>query len=214
MAANMPPWGGRWEGKSQKRKGKGQQLVTKNQVRDMLNSRIKMDVEDKIFYSTYAGSASTTAGISCLSAITQGVASNCRTGDECHLTGLEFNFGFSGGDATNFCRIIIIQWLMNDSSDAVGIADIVANTAVPWLSMLSPYRPNRFKPLFDKIVSIGTQGTDAVVVKANLKLDTNISFNATAATGINHIYSVIVSDSSAATHPTYAIEGFVRYEDA
>jgi len=102
---------------------------------------------------------------------------------------------------------------MNDASDTVQLADVVANAVVPWLSLLSPYKPNRFEAIYDEVCAIGTSGTDACIMSGKLQLNSPISFNATAATGIGHIYVMVISDSTAVAHPTYAVEASVGYTD-
>lgn len=180
----------------------------------MIRSTREQNVELKYFYSPATGNATSTPTVACISAITQGVAANQRTGDEANLKTLQFNIGFTGGDATNYVRATIVRWLMNDSNDAVTASDVFTNSSVAWLSLASQHKPNRFEMVWDKTAIIGTGGTDGVIFKGSLKTDWELAFNSTAITGINHLYVIISSDSSAATHPVYTFEMEVGYTDA
>jgi hypothetical protein len=178
----------------------------------MIKSAVGVD-EKKSFYSTASGSATSTSTVACLTSIPQGVTAGSRTGDKCLATDLEFKVGFTGGDATNYVRATFIKWVMNDSNDACTSSDVYQNNAVPWLSLLQAQHPNRFELLYDEVCCIGTSGTDACIISGKLKLKHEISFNATATTGIGHVYLLMTSDSSAATHPVYSLEARVEYID-
>jgi len=189
--------------------------VVKNYVKNYVKSQIDSENEEKHYSSIASGTVSSTGVVQDCSVVGSGTTGSSRVGDAVRAKSLDFTVGFVGGDATNFCRATIIQWKMNDSNDAVTLSDVYVNYLNnPTLSLFSPTQPNRFRVLFDKIVVYGTGGVDAAFIQGHLKLNSQLSYNVGANSGINHIYLIISSDSTAATHPSYTFDVDFCFTDA
>lgn len=188
----------------------------KKYVKQYVKSQLSADEELKHYPTVIAPTAlSTTGVVQDLSVITQGTTSLTRVGDEVRAQSLDFTVGFIAGDATNFCRCTIIEWKMNDSNDAVTLSDVYSNYLNnPALSQISPTKPNRFRIIYDKTVSVSTAGDGAAIIRGHLKLNHAISYNLGANSGIGHLYMLLSSDSSAVVHPTYSVDADFAYSDA
>lgn len=195
----------------------------KRQVRSIVNSNL----EKKYFDTLLSGTVSTTAQISKLTTIPTGTTDSTRVGDKVKMLSLNLRFLFGAADATNVCRFIIFQWHLNDGTAPV-VTDILNNTGVTdvFMAYYNHDQGKNFTVLCDKMIISCLNASNANVWfkwrhsfnrkrKLSDKFVKNtIKFIAAANTGMDHIYMLIVSDSSALTHPGYNLDSRVTYTDA
>jgi hypothetical protein len=193
-----------------KQQGPGLTKSQKNQVKQL----VQTDQEEKDYNVTSSGSISTTGVVfDPLASISQGTTAATRIGDEVFLKHLVFTLSVTWADPTNLVRILLLKWNANDNSDPVTFGKIFTDTTVPVHSDLILSKPNRFKVLHDQIVTVSNTGEGARVVRMKKKLNYKASFDPAANTGYGHPKLIVVSDSSAASHPGYVINYTTHFTD-
>lgn len=194
-----------------KQQGPGFTKAQKNQIRQIAN----VDKEEKDYNVTNAGFSISTTGtvLDPLASISQGTTAATRIGDEIWIKHLVFTFSVTWADPTNIIRVLILKWNANDNSDPLTFGKVFTDTTIPVHSDLILSKPNRFKVLHDQILTVSNSGEGVRVLRMKKKLEYMASFDPAANTGYSHPKIIIVSDSSAATHPTGTINYTVHFTD-
>ncbi len=146
-----------------------------------------------------------------------------REDPKIQLKRLMYRFQVVGADATNQIRAIIFQWKPDDANDAPTVAKVLHPTGGS--VAMDPYIYHRAERKKYKIISDRLYGTENVVgpnqyagkldfkYSATGRLIRDIYYNGTATTGKNKLFLLLVSDSGAAAHPTYMLNGNVEFYD-
>lgn len=179
-------------------------------VKRVLNNQSEKHVYTVAVNGTF-GSAGTTQD---LSAISQGDTVSTRDGDRLTIKSIIFRYGLIAADNTNFCRVMLIQWLQNDNATAPTISGVFNSnfTSQPYAAF-APFNKAAagytFVPLYDKTFAMTTQGPASVKAMVKLtpksfkkKAKAMINFNPGATTGVGKIYLIVISDSGVAIDPT------------
>lgn len=162
-----------------------------------------------------------------LTTITQNITDVTRIGDKITLRGLEMR-GYvridttALGDAYNIIRVIIFQWHPTAVSIGAPSAAVILNYIGGTLAQIpvSPYThdyQDQFTILYDKFMDVS--GSDNVrclrTKKINLKYaKKTLGFIAASSNASNHIYCLLVSDSSATPHPVATLQFRVYFDDS
>jgi len=196
-------------------KSKSDKLVTKQQVRNMIDSKIKFDMELKYF----AGSASPFAvdlsgSVVDVTPIPQGDTDQSRDGDEVTLQHIELGYQIVCADATNMVRVIMFQWLPNNTPS---VSTILLSSGASYspLSALSTDQRPLYRILYDKIhfLSLAANYNNGDMVKRKIPV-AKAQFIAGSTAGTSHIYLLFISDSGAASHPTASYYVKTEYFDS
>jgi len=217
------------------RKAKNQKPVTKQQVRQMMDSRLISLVEAKYKDVDIIGTPINDVGlVSSLSDIAQGINANQRIGDSVDIESLECRWSLLVGDATNVARIILFQWHNN----TVPIAgNILQNTGVDYVT--SQYQgasqdsytilydsgpvglATNWNPLFCGSVKLNTKdiasdakSTGRVCQKFPSGFKKTIQYNPTFTTGFDKLWSFFVTDSTVIPTPLISFESRLYYLDS
>lgn len=184
---------------------------TSKVVRYELAKYMNSKVEKKYLDVLNAGSLTNVTAINKLSGIPQGQNDSQRIGDKVTLRNLQYTMEMSCADTFNRIRITLIRWNRDDNTSVVTAAGVYQNLG---LSLHSPFnfdalRKGDFTILYDKVHNlVVNQDSTIKNVKKLIKIKSAINFNAAGTTGEGHIYSLLTSDSGAATHP--AINEYTR----
>lgn len=151
-----------------------------------------------------------------LNEISQGDGDSNRNGDQVCIRSVQINFNAYLADTTNFVRFIAFQWYPSSSLAYPGIGDILVDSInYPFMSPYNHDKRFMFKILRDKLVKLDTDNPTQMVkffIKGGFKR--KIQFIETSSVNYtNGIYILMVSDSSAATHPTVLYSGKLNYSD-
>lgn len=188
-----------------KPKKTGEETLTKTE-RDFIKKLMKQEIlavqEKKSFDSGFGSTVDNVGTVTKLTTIPQGDTDSSRQGDHIKLHEVQLWAQVNYADTTNAVRLLIIRWNQDDSSAAPSGVTNFFQTATPF----SPYdrdnqRARKFDVIFDHlfVVSNVGPGTEKYVIRKGMK--SQIAFQGGANTGTGHLYSVLVSDSSASTHP-------------
>jgi len=178
---------------------------------ETLNRKIKKAVEktkEKKYKDTLVHNAvqiTTTAVVTKLSSVSQGVADTERVGDALMLTGVEYRQLCSYNDPACI-RHIVFQWKPDDTTAPV-VGDIL-DLAVITTAFNAPYnhdKRNQFRILDDYRAYGDNSGEGATGVVKRLfgkRISKEVRFLAAGTTGFNHVYMISVSSVSC-NQPTY-----------
>lgn len=159
---------------------------------------------------------SSTHVIDPLTEIAQGDGEQDRDGDAIKIVSGFIRMAFSAVDSTNILRCTLIRWRSATTPTAAEIYDdttIGANGAI-----FSPFNHNRrslFTVLMDKFIDIEnhTSGDIQKMINVSIPPQPKTVFDASALTGINKLYFIFSSDSTAASHPSVVYRGDINYVD-
>lgn len=203
----------------------GRKKVPKT-VKKYVKRAIQSEIERKESSVTGTNSLSTTAAMIDLSAqITQGMTDRQRIGDKMKPKYLQVNILLTVADLSNFIRVIFFVWKQNTilASPVTNLILDDTGALVPTLALYNhdTKAASNYKILKDKTYYLATQahGNDAnpekiVKFRINLKNCPASYYDAGNATGSNHIFMCLVSDSGAVSHPTAVWTVHMSYTDA
>jgi hypothetical protein len=188
---------------------KNQRFVTKQQVKQMLRT------EEEIKYSSVSQNTTVpnTIVVTDITSIAQGAAGTQRIGDAIRVKHIQLKGYIVPATATTILRLLIVQWLVDTSTDALtSLAEVFVDQSQPTSSTLLPSLPKKFKLLMDKTV-MSSNTTDSVV-KFDWQTNCNIKVGYLAGgnTGINHIYLLQIADEPSSV-PTIVSTMTVQFSD-
>lgn len=191
----------------------------KAQIGRMLSTKTELKTFD--FDAKSAQSIDTAGTIFSISEVPQGVTDITRVGDSLLPKRLEIRMLQIGADTpSNTMRILLFRWKMNDASDTPGVSEIFEG-GYAGSYVFSPYNTHnrkRFEVLWD----------DTVVLNPNVASTTNtqwrtkyfklakkpIDYQYSAVTGQDKIFLLVISDSSAISHPTIQFISRMYFTDS
>lgn len=202
----------------EKFKGKGLPNNLKKQVRKMVKNELHQEVEHKYYVAADTGTTADFGGrVDVKTAIPQGDTDVTRDGDSVQLEEIEFRYNVQLADTTNTFRVIIFQWHPN-STPAVANVLLSVGSVNGVNSAFTVDYEQQFKILYDRVhylnsVAVPQTGIEHAV-KIRKGFTKRLQFAAGGVTGTNLLYSLYISDSGAATHPSINAYMRIRFSDA
>lgn len=188
-----------------------------------LNDRQKVQVkrligtseEVKAVDSFFSGQDVTAAGtITLLAHPSQGDGISQRNGDIIKLKKLVLNIHLTGADTTNVCRHIIFRWTQNNNVTAPVVTDVLQNLSAASMYNFTSEHQKKVHIVSDRTINFSSGGMNAYTIRGALwgrKLGKKkLTFNAATALGTDQFYSLVITDSVAASHPQMG--GYIRME--
>lgn len=178
-------------------------------ARKLFRSVLKMQ-DVKVFDNAFAASASTTPALTDCCAISQGDTNLTRDGNRIWIKSISVSFELVRADTTNIFRIMFVQWLPDNgtSGDAVTYGEITTAGSYPLADMYNTQFGSKFRVLYDKTHKISADDTSKVIHFSLRPAVRKLNYNGTATSGTGHVYAILMSDSSAVSHPQ--VNGYVR----
>lgn len=199
-----------------KRTRKSLSKKQRKEVKAIVKTNAEMKYIDSNFVASVVNAGGTLLGP--VTAINQNIGGSQRIGDQIRIENIAATEQLIAGDATNFLRIIWFQWYQNTASVAPTLGAILQNPSAPTYSPINETNLDGklFRILSDKCYGMTTSGANqCLTLKKRIKPARKVlEFNPTAATGFNHIYCYVMSDSIAAPNPTHQAYVRVQYTDS
>jgi len=199
----------------QRNQRNGNQRVNKNgsqkSLTRVVNQILDSKMEKKWISSDYSSTVSNAATLIDLTSISVGNNAITRVGANITVKSFEMNCIFTLADTTNIIRMMIFEWIPSDTSDVPSSSELLL-TSSSVLSQTLPYKPSRFKILYDKNFVLDTYHP-ILENKLKLKLDHQVSYDLSVDTGSRHIYLYLQSDSGASAHPGVAYDAVLKFVD-
>lgn len=187
--------------------------AVKNEVKRQIKSTLARQVELKEHVAATVNSVSTAGTINKLTEIP--CDPEHRIGEEINVRSLELHGNITYADATNFVRLIIFQWRPYDST-APTVGDILGN-ASRWWDGYNGSTDQNYTILWDKTFCVADVHNPILAFKKKLykRFASRLEYGDGQATltGFHQLYAFIISDSSAASHPTVNLYSRVLYKD-
>lgn len=189
-------------------------LATKKYVKE----QIVKHQELKYYDETLSDFIDYNGAVYCLTDMAQGLGDSQRVGDKISIKSMLIRGTLAEADLRNIIRIIIFQWYPVDSASAPVPAQILQ--AIGTWGIVSPYihdTRNQFGILVDKMYNLNTSSTPYRPFEIRVPLKyakKSVNFNAAGLFGSNHICALVITDSSASTHPTVSFYTRVYYTDS
>jgi len=189
-------------------------------VKTYVKREISGSQEVKVFndpgLSTTADISGSMAGL--VTGIVQGTAEDERIGDTIRVSALKMKGYIALGDTQNRFRLIVLQWHPDSAFETPSVSKILTTSTTYALgpnSLPNYFQRQKYKILYDKSVVLSADRPEAPftcnVYKKRMR---PVQFNVGATTGKNHLYYLIISDSSAAVHPSISFDYQLHYTDA
>lgn len=201
--------------RSRKMKGKGLTQKQKQQVKKL----VEEPIEHKHFTEPLRGlHTSSTPSLTDMTLIGVGGASNDRIGNKIQLKSLSYKIRIQLDDATNYVRMVLFQWHPDNNIYVPSWDDIMqfsfGGLPVDQCDRQSPYlttqgNTRQFRILMDR--EFWLDGDDTSICAQgfiNKGFKKTISYSDLNALGCDHIYLLMVSDSTLGAHVVY--NGYVR----
>lgn len=205
----------RYRGMLRKR-GKPLNKTEKAQVKTTVRRMIAARSEKKMFTVDVNGSVSTTAAFNHVSAVPQGDQDTARDGDELYLKSIHWSWQMIGADGTNRIRLVLFQWKEDSNVSAPDVNDLLQSTTSAGLfGVFRKDMSSSYRILYDNILHTDTYNNVKTGRKNCYKGFTKkMSFTGGGTTGRHHIFTLVLSDSAAATHPQITSQVALRFTDS
>lgn len=175
--------------------------LTKQQVKQMIDSKLQFVQELKFAFATIGATNCTTSGsFYDFALIAQGDTANLRDGMTIILKHIDFRVSAIVGDNTNIIRVVVFHWFPDDAADPPSLAELFNDPAVPSYSQFLSQVPAKFRVLYDRTFLLDTYNMIGQVI-GSLPLNQKIGYDIGSNNGKDHVYLMHCSDSGAATHP-------------
>jgi hypothetical protein len=196
---------------------KSKEVVTKKQVRDMINTRATITLP-KLYTSVNHNGSVTSAIIGPVATQVppQGVGPYNRVSDSIRVRHIDHRIVLYGGDSQNVVRLIAIQMKAPLSISANDLLFAGPTSARDILSFLNPYSEKQYHLLFDKSYALNISGSNGTIY-LNFKMIPKIkTWNFRFGTNIiesGQIYYFLVSDSDVAPSPVVEWNSMIEFDD-
>lgn len=198
------------------RKAKPLNKTEKAQVKTTVKRMIASRTEKKIFTIDVNGSVSSTPAFNHISVVPQGDADTSRDGDELYLKSVHWSWQMTGSDGTNRIRLVLFQWKEDSAISAPDANDLLQSTTSAGLfGVFRKDMASSYRILYDKILNTDTYAN----VKSGRKncykgFTKKMSFTSGTTDGRHQIFTMVISDSAAATHPQIISQVALRFTDS
>lgn len=190
-------------------------LANENRIIEKVLKSVEKKKQDKYIEYNLSTTVGTTLVYICpTDAIAQGASESQRIGNKIRLKRFKLRFIASVADTTNYIRFVAFRWKVSTSSDVPSNPEIfLPNSSYGIQSQFLPTKPSRFQVVFDRTISLSTQGPACTAYDVDVPLNWDTSYDVGTNLGKDHLYFVYWSDSALVNHPAMAINLLLHYHD-
>jgi hypothetical protein len=121
------------------------------------------------------------------------------------------------GDPLQVMRIVVFRWKVSTTVDIPVSAELwdanaVSSTAVVYGNPL-PLKPSRFQIIKDVTWSLAANWQPILPIHMEIPLQQTVEYDPGVNTGTNHLYVMVVADSSVVPHPYFNLNYMLHYHD-
>lgn len=172
--------------------------------------------EKKYLPYTNSTSVSTTPVFLQFTGITQGDTDLTRDGDSVYLKSIQVGFSVLVGDSYNQVRFITFQWFPPSTlgTNPPTENDILQDSALGTISVYNHDTRMNYRILDDKTVVVDSDDPNMIYRLIITKIPKRkLQYVGGGTVSPFHIYCLVVSDSTTATHPSIAYSGKTNFID-
>lgn len=206
----------RWNGRRGRRSFK-RRVATKKFVYKAINRNLEKKFRDLQFEAQISWTGNVFGGIS---DIFVGTTDTTRIGDKLRMKALRMRYSWEVSDTFNRCRLIVFQWTQNTASILPAVGDILENAGSSTTGVFSPYRHDtgsNYRILYDSMMHVDTDDPQKfrnVSIPLRRCKTRRISYVGGSAEGTGKLFLLVITDSSAVSHPTFKAYARLTYTDA
>lgn len=166
--------------------------------------------------TAFENTASTSGSFHSLSDLTVGTDDGQRLKHQISLKSLHLNVCAYPADATNILRFIVFQYFDDSFPTTANILQSTSSTN-SWLSPYNFDNAKAFRILYDSSKMLNGVAKPGIVFNKYVKLTKarkNVEYSGTTSNGLNKVYLLVVSDSTAVSHPTFKGIATLTYTDS
>jgi len=194
----------------------------KQNIRKIVRKEIKSSAEEKFIDVNLATlTINATAVLTDLFLPLEGPGRENRIGDVCSYKSIEFAYSLQPISAVNaqMVRVMLIQWKPDSASNAIGIDQILTDTAVN--KILSHHQHalrTQYNVLYDVVHTLGVVTPEAESRRVYRRVvrippTKKVYFNRSATTGKNKVYLLTVSDITPAAPGNIDVNCRIKFVD-
>lgn len=190
--------------------------VQRKQVVGIAKNVVARQTEKAQVTFQISNTASTSGSFHSLSDVSAGTADGQRLKHQITLKSLHMNFVGTQADPTNVFRFIVFQYFDVDFPTTAKILQLTGSTN-SWLSPYNFDNAKSFRILYDSVKLVNNVSKPQVSWNKYVKLSKarkDIEFSGTTTDGINKVYLLVLSDSTAVTHPAFYGVATLTYTDS
>lgn len=206
--------GGQWGAPRTSIKAKRPKVASQAYVKRLI--RRNEEMKYAIINASY--NATTTPGLYCLSNTSQGDTGGSHIGDESTMRNLELRLIASVADATNSVRVILFRWKPNIGYVAPGAGSVLKDASSPGnlTSLYLEDGEDQYQVMYDEVFLLAAAGGNPEQVSRHIrrKFTLKCDFLTSTSNASNMIYLMLLSDSSATTHPSVQFMSKIGFTDA
>jgi len=169
-----------------------------------------------------AATCTTTAVVTQLTVIAQGITDSDRVGDRAHVLKMVLRGQALVGDPTNVVRLIVFVWIPNTTPVSTSILLNGPSGAVDYQSVYSWDNRQLYKILYDKSFYLKGNGTanapwtsdSQIGFYVDMPLSLQQQFLGGTTTSTNCVWYLRIADSSILPNPTIGFSAFFNYSDS
>jgi len=148
---------------------------------------------------------------------------NNRIGDKISWNSLTIRGSIVGADDWNVVRIMLVQWKEDDQSDPITFGNVLEDTTRPWKSAYNHDYGFKFSVLYDRRFRVANntagQGNNLVNFMIRKKprgrfMARTIKYVGSTVYGRGKLFLMMVTDSTAGSHPSIDYYSRLSYTDA
>lgn len=174
-----------------------------NKIQLQIDKALKSKAEHKSFDQGFSATVSSTGTMLKLTPIPQDDTDSGRDGDQLLLSHLQNKISFIGADTTQLFRMITFRWNQDDTTAPVA-ADLLQTVSVYGPYVRDNERAKKFTILEDLFLGTSINGPNCLTRTFDRKFSSKIAFQAASTSGTGHLYTFMITDSLAVTHPSIA----------
>jgi len=189
-----------------------------------VNKVVNRKLERKYLDKEDIHNPSTTGIIDSLTDTTLGTGDNAnRIGDKISWNSLTIRGSIVGADDWNVVRIMLVQWKEDDQSDPITFGNVLEDTTRPWKSAYNHDYGFKFSVLYDRRFRVANntagQGNNLVNFMIRKKprgrfMARTIKYVGSTVYGRGKLFLMMVTDSTAGSHPSIDYYSRLSYTDA
>jgi len=175
-------------------------------------------IEVKHLDTEISGNITTTPIVQDLSPVSLGTSEVGRIGVSIRSVAIRANIALYRGDVTNGIRMVVFKWKDDDAVNPPNLNNVLDTTSLSsltqyWVAPINWTHRKDMQLLYDRMY-VFDDTHDVVTDSFDIPVSGTCDFNTGVVNGSNHIYMLLLSDSSIATHPFCLISTRYLYKDA
>jgi hypothetical protein len=179
----------------------------------MIESYNKANSEEKNWPLTMSNTIAYTGAMYGLTDVPQGDTDEARDGDSLNKEHILVKYSVICADATNLMRVLVFSWGLTSTPVPGDVFSILGNAQAPFSYTVQDNK-QLLHVYYDRLHCLSLASNVSECGTIDIPVKGKIQFNTGTTTGSNKIFICLLSDSAAATHPTFQGVSIFKFRDS